>query len=57
MNLLMTGAASAAVMLGQLDLDIDGFLMGTQFLTLLANAITGVLVAFLNLFLFGTTVV
>ena len=55
MNLLMKGAVDAVVMLGQLD--IDGYFMGTQFLTLLANAITGVLVAFLNLFLFGTTVV
>lgn len=55
MNLLMTGAASAAVMLGQLD--IDGYFMGVEFLSILANAITGVLLAFLNLFLFGTTVV
>jgi hypothetical protein len=38
---------------GLMDLDIDGFLLSSQFLGALASAVSSLIMAFLNMFLFG----
>lgn len=49
----MEGTAPLA--LAQLGLDLDGFFTSTDFLSALANAISSILIALLNMLTFGTT--
>lgn len=56
MNLISeVGTTGVCAMLASLD--IDGFFTGTEFLTLLANAVSGLLIALFNLLTFGTAAV
>ena len=46
--------SAAGTLVGIIPLDLDGYFTGTEFLTILANAISAVLLALFNTLTFGT---